>query len=89
MSVRNWHNKVVGHIISEGGGYSEEDNMPSKCSKLGEMCLISKDNIMIEVNIFFVINFITFRYLLMPGTIVHDRLGSPFSLPTGRNRIKE
>ena len=44
MSVRNWHDKVVGHIISEGGGFTDEDSNTSNYSKLGEICLISKEN---------------------------------------------
>ena len=39
-SVRAWHQRVLDHMIAEGGG--REDEEPSTLAKLGEIMLISK-----------------------------------------------
>ena len=39
-SVRAWHQRVLDHMIAEGGG--REDEEPSTLAKLGEIILISR-----------------------------------------------
>ena len=54
MSVKDWHEKVIGRIIDEGGGYHREDD---KTSTLG----MSSETFMLTRVDFLIVNFATYN----------------------------
>ena len=42
MSVKDWHEKVIGRIIDEGGGYHREDDKTSTLGMSSETFYVNK-----------------------------------------------